>query len=135
MRSLLLAGAVCLLVGCSLQSSRTDDGIGVPGLDAGMSEEERSEYFTLVGLEKQLPRDFIGCLDENRLCYVFGSEVDAELRFEPQSGRYWFLDPDSGNTYFFNGDLRTGDPLLMVPPPVQAELPEEDDESTEDHTG
>jgi hypothetical protein len=126
-----LVSALIVLAGCSAVAPEEEGGVSVPGLDAGMTDRERSEYFRLVGLEKELPRDFIGCLEENQLCYVFGSEIETELRFEPQSGRYWFLDPESGNTYFFNGDLRTGDPALMVPPEGRAELPQDE----EDHTG
>lgn len=56
---------------------------------------------------------FTGCTEgerEERDCFVDGQWVDALARFEPQTGRHWFLDPTSGNTYYAdNGEFRTGD--------------------------
>ncbi|MEM9285079.1 MAG: hypothetical protein AAGA39_04270 [Pseudomonadota bacterium] len=55
---------------------------------------------------------FTGCTGEleEQDCFVDGQWVDALARFEPQSGRHWFLDPKSGNTYYAdNGEFRTGD--------------------------
>ncbi|MEM9837993.1 MAG: hypothetical protein AAF830_02440 [Pseudomonadota bacterium] len=55
--------------------------------------------------------NYTGCA-EGHGCFTDGVWVDAVRRFEPQSGRWWFLDPATGNTYFAdNGQLRTGDPF------------------------
>ncbi|MEO1042976.1 MAG: hypothetical protein AAFX52_11865 [Pseudomonadota bacterium] len=56
---------------------------------------------------------FTGCTErepDEQDCFVDGQWVDALARFEPQTGRHWFLDPNSGNTYYAdNGEFRTGD--------------------------
>ncbi|MEO1656300.1 MAG: hypothetical protein AAFR65_01140 [Pseudomonadota bacterium] len=55
---------------------------------------------------------FTGCTGEpdDRDCFVDGQWVDSLARFEPQTGRHWFLDPNTGNTYYAdNGEFRTGD--------------------------
>jgi hypothetical protein len=134
MRVLSLASAAILLAACNASPSTDDYGIAVPGLDDAAHEADGEPTLVLVGLEQHLPDDFIGCLEESEACYVLGKEVEAELRYEPQSGRYWFMDPGSGNTYYFDGELRTGDPLLVVAvSEEEAELPPGEEPS--DHTG
>lgn len=66
-------------------------------------------YSRLASLRPDLPTTFTGCLEEDEICFVVGEPVDAVMRYEPQSARYWFLDPTSGNTYYADGELRTGD--------------------------
>lgn len=68
-----------------------------------------SAPYVLASLDDRVPANFTGCIEDTGRCYVIGGEVDVEIRFEPQTGRYWFLDPSSGNTYFADGELRTGD--------------------------
>jgi hypothetical protein len=132
---MLFVPAFILLAACSAvgTDAEVDGGITVPGLNASAHTEKNGPQFVLVGLEEKLPEDFIGCLEETEACYVMAREVDTELRFEPQSGRYWFMDPGSGNTYYFDGELRTGDPALVVAPTDEAELPP--GEEPADHTG
>ena len=69
-----------------------------------------------ASLRSQVAPDFTGCLVETSECFVAGQYVEARVRFEPQTGRFWFLDPKSGNTYFENGDLRTGNAFFAMQP-------------------
>lgn len=68
-----------------------------------------------ASLRTDVPADFTGCIEGTEECYVVGEAVESRLRFEPQTGRFWFLDPGSGNTYFENGELRTGSPARVRP--------------------
>lgn len=69
-----------------------------------------------ASLRSQVAPGFTGCLVETSECFVAGHYVEARVRFEPQTGRFWFLDPNSGNTYFENGDLRTGNAFVPLQP-------------------
>lgn len=63
-------------------------------------------------LPAQAGPNFTGCAGEldDLDCFVDGQWVDSLARYEPQTGRHWFLDPKSGNTYYAdNGEFRTGD--------------------------
>ncbi|NNU17474.1 hypothetical protein HK107_14165 [Parvularcula sp. ZS-1/3] len=108
----ILAGAACSAVD---EAPATEAGLNVPSLSIGGGHtgpggEERP--YVLASLRTDVPASFTGCIDDTAECYVLGEAVDVEVRYEPQSGRYWFMDPVSGNTYFVDGELRTGDPGL-----------------------
>ncbi|MFC3303112.1 hypothetical protein [Parvularcula lutaonensis] len=103
----------CSLIG--LGGTTPKDGLSVPGLrvDDYTYPAGKEPPYVLASLREDAAANFIGCLDDSDTCFVLGEEVDVEIRFEPQTGRYWFLDPGSGNTYFVDGELRTGDPYLV----------------------
>lgn len=60
------------------------------------------------------PDDFTGCNEAAVTCFVGGETVAAAMRFEPQTGRFWFLDPGSGNTFYADGELRTGNAFRLA---------------------
>lgn len=68
---------------------------------------EASDY-VVAPLPADVPAAFTGCYAASLVCFVKGDPADAEIRYEVQSGRYWFLDQESGLTYYANGDVRTG---------------------------
>lgn len=49
---------------------------------------------------------YTGCRQQGG-CFVGGEEVQSERRYDRRADRYYFVDPDTGNTYWANGDLRT----------------------------
>lgn len=106
------------MAGCALFEPPVGDlpeTIAVPNLTmddhVGPGADEEPPYI-VASLVDEVPATFTGCIDDTDECYVLGEAVDVEVRYEPQSGRYWFLDPGSGNTYFTDGELRTGDAFL-----------------------
>lgn len=62
----------------------------------------------------KIPARYTGCVEAREVCFVTGKRIEAAMRFEPQTGRHWFLDPGTGNTYFANGELRSGDPFKAI---------------------
>lgn len=122
--------SVLALSACSVngQGSSSDDGVSVPGLrvDDYTYPAGKEPPYVLASLRGESPANFTGCLEDSDTCFVVGEEVDVEIRFEPQTGRYWFLDPGSGNTYFIDGELRTGDPYLVQRRDAYGPYPEGD---------
>lgn len=89
------------------------------GVDRAVGANPQRRIY--ASLRSDVPAGFTGCLAETNECYVVGEYVEARIRFEPQTGRFWFLDPSSGNTYFEDGELRTGDPYRVRPELVPRE--------------
>lgn len=83
------------------------DAEGAPDLGAEEIALLKESVFVAAAIPSDVPGDFTGCYADAEACFVGGNQVDAAVRYEPQSGRFWFLDPGSGNTYFANGELRT----------------------------
>ncbi|MEM9837934.1 MAG: hypothetical protein AAF830_02140 [Pseudomonadota bacterium] len=84
-----------------------EDAPGAPDLDTEEIALLKESVFVAAAIPNDVPGDFTGCYADAEACFVGGNKVDAAVRYEPQSGRFWFLDPGSGNTYFANGDMRT----------------------------
>lgn len=49
---------------------------------------------------------YTGCRQQGG-CFVGGEQVEAEQRYDQRADRYYFVDPNTGNTYWENGDLRS----------------------------
>ena len=49
---------------------------------------------------------YTGCRQQGG-CYIGGNEVQSERRYDQRADRYYFTDPDTGRTYWANGDLRS----------------------------
>jgi hypothetical protein len=105
-RLLFVAGAVFILTACESTPEQAEPVIAAPAVDYARRD--------LVGL----PADITGCVEETRGCYVVGRPVQATLRFEPQTGRHWFLDPGTGRTFYADGEFRSGDLVLPGAAPM-----------------
>ena len=124
LRFLVVSVAALALSGCSSMVLPWSQHVTAePIKDLGVSVTKRVSKGPAVyaSLQSQVPPTFTGCLVEFGECYVLGRYVDARVRFEPQTGRFWFLDPGSGNTYFANGDLRTGNSFRPQSQPMLRE--------------
>lgn len=51
---------------------------------------------------------YTGCRQQGG-CYIGGDQVASydERRYDQSAGRYYYEDPNSGTTYWSNGDVRT----------------------------
>lgn len=102
-----------------------DTAAGAPQLGVEQTALLKESIFVAAAIPNDVPGDFTGCYEEALACFVGGDQVDVAVRFEPQSGRFWFLDPSSGNTYFADGELRTenGFRAAMANPAATAPTP------------
>ncbi|MEM1380768.1 MAG: hypothetical protein AAGH41_09100 [Pseudomonadota bacterium] len=136
---LLPAAALTLIAACSSTKTETPLSVAQDAIDAAFAELAAAENGPELGVEQtallkesvfvaaaipdDVPGDFTGCYEDALACFVSGNQVDVALRYEPQSGRFWFLDPGSGNTYFANGEMRTVNGFRSI----VAALPEQKD--------
>jgi len=49
---------------------------------------------------------YTGCRQQGG-CFVGGEEVNANRQYDARADRYFFVDPQTGDTYWANGDIRT----------------------------
>ena len=49
---------------------------------------------------------YTGCRQQGG-CFIGGEQVTNDRRCDAQADRYYFVDPDTGDTYWANGDPRT----------------------------
>ena len=87
------------------QANSSDGSLTVDGEEA-ISLLVESEYVANP-LPEEIPANFTGCYEDALACFVSGDQVDVAVRYEPQSGRFWFLDPSSGDTFYADGSVRT----------------------------
>lgn len=144
LRPALVGLPLALLLACTANPATDDFVLAAPSEDEAKTpttdtasdateilvEDNGDEEITLlVELEfvtnpvpDDVPTDFTGCYEEALACFVSGSQVDVAVRYEPQSGRFWFLDPNSGDTFYADGSIRTTNsfqPLVAVLEPEQ----------------
>jgi len=92
----------------------------------------KESVFVAAAIPTDVPGDFTGCYEDALACFVDGNQVDVAVRYEPQSGRFWFLDPTSGNTFYADGSIRTTNAFqpkvaaLVDEPEVEISQPAED---------
>ena len=110
-RLVVLGLSAMVLCACSTVDMPPAEHISARSVELDLDPTQRltGKELTFIALRTEMSPDFIGCLMDTAECFVGGRYVNARIRFEPQTGRFWFLDPGSGNTYFINGELRTDD--------------------------
>jgi hypothetical protein len=107
-----LASSALMLASCAnqggLSPAQRNTGIGAAtgaAVGAAVAGDEATGA-VIGGLAGAAIGAYTGCRQQGG-CYVGGREVDTEPRYDDSTGRNYFYDPASGNTYYANGDLRS----------------------------
>jgi hypothetical protein len=106
-----MASSLLMMTACANQSmtpAQRNTGIGAAvGAAAGAAvAEDETTGAVIGGLAGAAIGAYTGCRQQGG-CFVGGREVEADRQYEASTGRYYFYDQASGNTYYANGDLRS----------------------------
>ncbi len=107
--SFVVAASLFAVVGCQNGTQpQRDAALGAAGgaaLGAAISEDKKTGAL-VGGAIGAAAGYYTGCRRQGG-CYIGGTQVNSGLVYDDRADRYYFRDPNSGATYWQNGDIRT----------------------------
>lgn len=109
-------GLIALAAGLSLAACQTEPtpvqrnaaiGAGIGALAGAAIAENDTQGAVIGGLLGGAIGAYTGCREQGG-CYVGGNQVARreDLRYDSRAGRYYYVDPATGRTYWQDGDYR-----------------------------